>query len=869
MENNNYKSEQYGSETPKEKYTGEDFGGFEDKEIDDIEENIKVEDILTRRSEAPKVSSPVVIEKKTLNDIIPRNNRTNSDNTSNELLDLINKQEDSRLLELNYSNINSRKGNANKVLSKMQIAENKYIDLKIDLDKFLRNSNNTTENLAKQNEDLLSYLDGLNDVVSICVNASKVPVKNPTFNTTYKKKQQNSNELINMNSYNNNKLVNVYRTEYHKLEQRFKQISDKTYEDGLENKLSILNSDITFYEQENKKLTNLQKQSEVFIERNQKFNPNSTEMKKMHSDCESLRVLNEGLIDKIQKNKNQITENELKIVQANERLEKLEKVAKEMGIDVMIDNVKEEAENDKKMSDKKQVLKKKMDILDRVLRTNKKKYESEIVKNERFIVQLEKDKIQMMKFLKEKSLLAYEKQEGVREYYKQYENNEVYFNNKKQYNYDSEMPYVINKATTEKKLEGNSRVNKSPVREVKSQENYIVNNKPNFKISFQPGKLREEINIQEDVKVNENIAEYKKEEIIKDQPKDMPVSVEQNNKEVQKEYSVHSSKKETIKSRASYDEGFKEVEDSPPQKLFSKNKGKSNSLISNKDSIQAGTRLSDADIRESIESVRETGKVSSQKKENVRVVENHKSFDIIAKKATITTDNEKQTIPNENKQEEQKQNNQIFIHKTLEQELEAKQNTKNENDQKLKAENVVKEEPATDNIESKSKGKTVIKNLESLESLNLAELKDNNYTKHDSNIYGQNNNPITEQPYKENIKTIETEPNKAAIPLYLRDYTEKDVNMNSNKEEFERKISLNKQEEQPGKRVRGAHVHNNMFEQQALLSDNIPKVNDDIRKRKEEFDNLFKDDNYKTQQNIGRRENRKRDLFEDLDEVII
>src|SRR5690606_15908692 len=109
-----------------------------------------------------------------------------------------------------------------------------------------------------------------------------------------------------------------------------------------------------------------------------------------------------------QKNKIQIADNDMKLIQLNEGLERLQNMAKEFGIETFT-NVKVEAENEKKLNEQRQALKKKNEILDKVLRTNKKKYESEIIKNERFIVQLEKDKIQLMKILKEKTLYAYSK----------------------------------------------------------------------------------------------------------------------------------------------------------------------------------------------------------------------------------------------------------------------------------------------------------------------------------------------------------------------------------------------------------------------------------------------------------------------------
>jgi hypothetical protein len=855
--------------TPKEnKATGEDFGGFDEGGIDEIEENIKVEDVISRRTEVKETGS-VVIQKAPISEIIPQNKRTVSTSSQNELIDLINQEPDGNSRLGDYSNINSQKGNKRNILSKMQVAENKYIDLKIDLDRYMKNTGSA--DLAKQNEELLGYLDKLNDIVSLCVNASRVPVKNPSFGVTAKKAGLNKQELSNVNNHNNNKLINVYRNEYNKLEQRFKQIADKTYEESLESKLHVLNTDIGFYEQENKKLTHLQKQSEVFIERHQKFNPNSTEMKKMHTDYESLRTLNEGLIEKIQKGKAQITENELKLSQANERLEKLQSMAREMGIEVL-ENVKEEAENDKRVGEKREVLKKKMDILDRVLRTNKKKYESEIIKNERFIVQLEKDKIQMMKILKEKTLNAYDNQQKVREFYQQYNNSDVYFAGKKKYSHDSDLPYIINtKPNEEIKVEHNSE------KEVKTEENYIINNKPNFnKISFQPNKTNPDALRKEEVKTpvmkTEEIDKVRMDIDLESIKPNEPMSIETNQVETPKD-----------------SERFREVEDSPPQKLFSKNNKKSNSLINNNDKSILSNRLS----YEANPSA--TGTLKSERKE-VTVIETN-SFDIVAKGSSkggigsieSNRDSEQQTLTKE------ENTNQVFIHKTLESKKdtqeeivserpsERKQLTDRnevitsveeihtavkepeaEKDKHAEAVTIEKKPSKTNETPQVKKGGTINKNYESIESLDFRDLRSG--TINDMMIV--QTNTIVE--VQENTKTIEND-NKSSVPLFLRDYSEKDKDT-STKEEFVRRVGIPKDEEQPKKRVRGVHEeHRMIFEKEANHSDNVPKVNDEAsRRKKEEFDNLFKEESYKTQQyHKADGKKVKRDLFEDLDEVIL
>lgn len=343
--------------------------------------------------------------------------------------------------------------------SKMQYAETKYAELKsyylniqknFSERKYAELQDNTSVNkekvldsVSKYNFELLKYIENLNKIINVVIDASKVPIKNPNYIVNRTKKYQNNNS--NINEINNNKLLEVFKKEFIKLDQRFKQISEPSYEEKLEESLAELEDQIYFYENENKKLKISQKQSEAMFERQYKNNnlnvhAKNFEINKVNIDYENTRKLNENVLEKIQKNKIIIADNEQKIKELIEWLNKLETIAKEMyGITDFLDkdDLKRIEKDEKEKNILEIALKKKTEVLEKVLVSNKKKFELDIVKNEKTIVNLEKQKIELIKFIKEKSDQAKKAQLKVKELYSQY-------NNVESYNYNLENKEELN-----------------------------------------------------------------------------------------------------------------------------------------------------------------------------------------------------------------------------------------------------------------------------------------------------------------------------------------------------------------------------------------------------------------------------------------
>lgn len=340
--------------------------------------------------------------------------------------------------QVKYPKLSGVIGNRNNIVSRMQMAENDYLDLKgeiqnlinedINLDDEEMNKAKTIDTISKQNLDLIQYLDKMNNIINVVVESSRVPVKNPNFSkkSVHAINRVNGESQPNTTFNGNSKLLDVYKKEYSKLDSRLKQIAEPTYEEKLDENLNELNSLITYYEQENKKLKSTQKQSEVKFERQYKNNIiSNAELKKINMDYDNIKKLNELVLEKVQKNKVQISDNESRLEELNEWHTKLETIARDMYKIKDFDLLKEEENTEKKAQEKKQILRKKMEVLEKVMATNKKKYEFEISRNEKTIINLERNKIELMKLLKEKSITAYRSQEKVKGIYHQYDDNAI------------------------------------------------------------------------------------------------------------------------------------------------------------------------------------------------------------------------------------------------------------------------------------------------------------------------------------------------------------------------------------------------------------------------------------------------------------
>ena len=87
------------------------------------------------------------------------------------------------------------------------------------------------------------------------------------------------------------------------------------------------------------------------------------------------------------------------------------------------ENLKKIEKAEKEKNEMKTNLKKKSEVLERVIVSNKRKYETTIVKKEKIIVTLEKQKYEIIQLIREKSAVAQKSQNKVKELYSQYDTN--------------------------------------------------------------------------------------------------------------------------------------------------------------------------------------------------------------------------------------------------------------------------------------------------------------------------------------------------------------------------------------------------------------------------------------------------------------
>ncbi len=320
------------------------------------------------------------------------NNNINSNNNINQ----------------NYNNITSINNNRNfdsklhvrnpVPLSKLQIAENKYYQIKAEIEeKFF---NNNLENLdsnenAKYTQEMISYLEKLNDVLTQIISNTKI--KDQKSGRNKSPPQVKDPELLIQEQQklndNSEKLIEVYKKQLANLQNRLDIVSNPDYLTNLKYENQQLDREIYDLQIENKKLKNTEKLNDIVISKQNKGeNKSAIILKRLKMDYDNIKRQNNNFLQKVEKNKFQEEENEKKINQLNEWVEKLRTIAKDMYNITEYENIKTEEKNEKKLSDKKNVLIKNIEILQKVKNTNQKKYELEISTNEKTIIELQETK---------------------------------------------------------------------------------------------------------------------------------------------------------------------------------------------------------------------------------------------------------------------------------------------------------------------------------------------------------------------------------------------------------------------------------------------------------------------------------------------
>ena len=279
-----------------------------------------------------------------------------------------------------------------------------------------REYNELSEVYIQQNLKLIKNLEEFSQILNILIEASRITAKKQELDKKENPKKKkimvpNNNEQT---TFSENKLVEVFKTEYNRLKNRVDQLNGLNYEENLIEKGKEISNEIGLIEAENKSLKLSQKQSEVKIERQGK-NPKESnfDLKTASGDYMNLRKLNEQLIEKVQKNKIEIEENEKKLVDLNNKYDKNKEIAENYGINEELLNKKSEvtektnSEELKQKESLKNTMLKKCEVLEKVSLSNKKKYEAEIARNIKTIYNLENNIRELHSIHNQKSKTAY------------------------------------------------------------------------------------------------------------------------------------------------------------------------------------------------------------------------------------------------------------------------------------------------------------------------------------------------------------------------------------------------------------------------------------------------------------------------------
>jgi hypothetical protein len=270
----------------------------------------------------------------------------------------------------------------------------------------------------QQNLKLIKNLEEFSQILNILIEATRFTAKKQEIEkkeNPKKKKKKVINPPINEgNTSSENKLVEVFKIEYNRLKGRVEQLNGLNYEENLLEKSKEMSNEITLIETENKSLKLSQKQSEAKFERQGK-NPkeSNVDLKKASADYMNFRILNEQLIEKVQKNKIEIEENEKKLNDLNTKFEKNKEIAENYGITEEVMNKKCEntgkilSEESKQKESLRVSMLKKCEVLEKVSLSNKKKYEAEIARNIKSIFNLENNIRELYSVHSHKSKTAY------------------------------------------------------------------------------------------------------------------------------------------------------------------------------------------------------------------------------------------------------------------------------------------------------------------------------------------------------------------------------------------------------------------------------------------------------------------------------
>ena len=295
--------------------------------------------------------------------------------------------------------------------SKMQKAVDSYNKIKKQINKIILNK--PPENYKESSKKIGIMLDNmnkLNDILTIIIDNGRIFSNKKLYNNENKnkindKKKDITEELKRKNKSieeSNKKLINMYKKEYEKIKERFEQVTSENYVENKKKAIEELNMKIELLEKDNKSLKRDQQISGSLLKKEIKGDSITNHIKEKMNECEKYNNIYNNLLKKIEIGNQVEKDNELIIKNLQERENKLEAMAKEMYGIYVFENVKNLEKKEEKKKLEMEKIKKQIEIMDKALLSNKRKYENEYRTNEYYIQNLHSSKEELLTIFKDK-----------------------------------------------------------------------------------------------------------------------------------------------------------------------------------------------------------------------------------------------------------------------------------------------------------------------------------------------------------------------------------------------------------------------------------------------------------------------------------
>ena len=295
--------------------------------------------------------------------------------------------------------------------SKMQKAIESYNKIKKQINKIiLKNPPESYAETSKKIGIMLDNMNKLNDILTIIIENGRIFSNKKLRNNENKNKKNDKKidiieELKRKNKSieeSNKKVINMYKNEYEKIKERLEQVTSDNYVENKKKAIEELNEQIDLLEKDNKSLKRDQQISESLLKKEIKGNSVANHIKEKMVECERYNNIYNNLLKKIENGIQVEKDNEIIIKNLQERESKLESMAKEMYGIYVFENVKNLEKKELKKKYDLEKIKKQIEIIDKALLSNKKKYENEYRINEYYIQNLHSSKEELLTIFKEK-----------------------------------------------------------------------------------------------------------------------------------------------------------------------------------------------------------------------------------------------------------------------------------------------------------------------------------------------------------------------------------------------------------------------------------------------------------------------------------